>query len=87
MKKTKPKSEPSFIKFSKMQTALLTKIVTRYRERKDREEKRFYEEFNKTVGMIYKELGIADRILRPDFTGVDIFPVKKEKGKSETCLE
>jgi len=67
------KPGPSFIRFSKVQRALIDEILNRQRA-----------EFNVVIGTIYEDLGIAEKILqappgkyqlRQDFSGVDIVPV------------
>ena len=92
MAKTKPKTKPNFIEFSEVQTSLLTEIITRFREREAREKEKFFEEFNRFVGMIYEELNLTEKILKAppgtyklkkDFSGVDILPVKKNKDKKD----
>lgn len=77
MSKTKhnpsKKAKPSFIKFSKVQQALIDATLSRQQK-----------EFNEIIGTIYEDIGIAEKILqappgtfvlRKDFSGLDVSPV------------
>jgi len=68
------KSEPTFIKFSKVQRAYIEEVLKRQRD-----------EFNEIIDMIYDELGITEKILkappgtynlRKDCSGLDVIPIK-----------
>ena len=88
MSKEKTGSDPKFIRFSKVQSAFLKKIIASDKETRVEQNEEFFEEFNEAVGMIYEELGIAEKALkapdgtyklRQDLSGVDIISVKKDK--------
>ena len=71
--------KPSFIKFSKVQRALIDATLNRQQK-----------EFNEIIGTVYEDLGIAEKILRAppgtfvlrkDFSGLDVLPIIPGPGK------
>ena len=73
------KPKPSFIKFSKVQQALLNEVRQRQ-----------FREFQNVIKTIYEDLGIAEKVLndslgtyvlRKDNSGVDILPVEAQGKK------
>lgn len=86
MKKTKhntpgkKKSEPGFIKFSKLQQAYLNEVRNRQ-----------VDEFNKVIESVYEDLGIMEKILKAppgtyklrmqDLSGLEVHPIKPGSGK------
>ena len=68
--------KPTFIKFSKVQQALLNEVRSRQ-----------FKEFQGVIKTIYEDLGIAEKVLndsrgtyvlRKDCSGVDVLPIKKK---------
>ena len=73
------KPKPSFIKFSKVQQALLNEVRQRQ-----------FREFQNVIKTIYEDLGIAEKVLndslgtyvlRKDNSGVDVLPIEAEDKK------
>jgi len=88
MKKTKhnlpQKSKPNFIKFSKVQQRCLNEVRIKQ-----------FKEFSEILGLIYEELGIAEKILnsplgtyiiRKDYSGLDVLPIPKKGVKIAKSL-
>lgn len=74
---TRIKKEPNFIRFTKLQKNYLSEVRTRQ-----------LNELNEALGIVYEELGIAEKIagappgkykLRQDLSGLDVLPPIKLK--------